>query len=383
LGGAVTVPDPIRLLEPRGEVTLTLAAIGDVGVAGRARARAARDGLDAVFAAVAGPLRAADVGFANLELPVADPQDVRPGRNPEFHHDDAVPAALARAGVNVVSLANNHLMDFGPRGLERTRAACAAAGLLAVGAGATLDQARAPARLTVRGRRVVVAAYAAVGEDRATADRPGVAPLDPALVARDLAALRAEADVLVVSLHWGSMYVDYPPPRVLDAWQAIAPHADVVLGHHPHVTQGWRREGGRLVLFSLGDACFDAEAGDVVATVAAGVRSDSGVFTVRCADEPGLDLAPVVLDPDGVPSRPDAARRERLVARLVALAAGLDEARERFAAEGAPRLVRYELESLATHLRRGRLDRALALVGSLRPRHLPVLWKALWRRGRP
>jgi hypothetical protein len=66
----------------------------------------------------------------------------------------------------------------------------------------------------------------------------------------------------------------------------------------------------------------------------------------------------------------------------VTLAAGLDHARERFAAEGAPRLVRYEIESLVTYLKQGRLDRAFGLLGSVRPRHLPVLWKALLRLGR-
>jgi poly-gamma-glutamate synthesis protein (capsule biosynthesis protein) len=112
-----------RLLEPVGPVRLSLAAIGDVGVIGSARARAAREGWDAVFAAVAPALRAADLGFANLEMPVAEAGQVRPGRSPEFRHDAQVLPALARAGVRVLALANNHIMDCGPRGLEHTLSA--------------------------------------------------------------------------------------------------------------------------------------------------------------------------------------------------------------------------------------------------------------------
>ncbi|HYM80222.1 MAG TPA: CapA family protein, partial [Candidatus Limnocylindria bacterium] len=114
----------MQLLEPQGEVRMRIAAIGDVAVIGSARARARRDGYDAVLEALGPGLRAADVGFANLEMPVGAPEWVRPGRAPEFWNEPDLIPALVRAGVHVVSLANNHLMDCGPRGLERTRAAC-------------------------------------------------------------------------------------------------------------------------------------------------------------------------------------------------------------------------------------------------------------------
>ncbi|HTR97438.1 MAG TPA: CapA family protein, partial [Candidatus Acidoferrales bacterium] len=167
------------LLASEGEERLTLAALGDVGVIGSGRARAAREGVDSAFRVAAEALRAADVAFANLEFPVAEPGTVRPDRSPEFRHDADVPAALARAGVRVVSLATNHMMDAGSEGLRRTFAACEAAGMRAVGAGANLEEARRPARLEARGQRVVVLAYAQAGvADRASATGPGVAPLD-------------------------------------------------------------------------------------------------------------------------------------------------------------------------------------------------------------
>ncbi len=373
----------MRLLEPTGRVTMRLAAVGDVAVLARARARAHRDGFDAPLTALAPALRSADWGFANLEFPVAEAAWVEPGRAAEFHHDPELPAALVRAGVRVVSLANNHLMDCGERGLLRTLETCRAAGLEAIGAGPDLDEARRPARFELAGRRVRVLAYATPSENAATSSRAGFAPLEESVVRADLERWRGEADLLVVSAHWGSMYVDYPPPRVMEWAERLERWgADLVLGHHPHVMQGFRRHGRALTLFSLGDAVFDPAAGDFEATIAGVSRRESAVFTVLIADAPGLDLAPLALDATGVPGLATGAEGEAIAARLVRLSAGLEDAGARFAAESAPQLLRYELESLGTYLRQRRFGRVARLLGSVRPRHLPLLWSALRRMGR-
>jgi poly-gamma-glutamate synthesis protein (capsule biosynthesis protein) len=271
------------------------------------------------------------------------------------------------------------MLDCGVAGLEQTRAACAAAGIATVGAGASLAEARRPACFEVKGVRVVVLAYATPSEQQARADRAGVAPLEDGLLREDLTRWRSRADVLVVSVHWGSMYVDYPPPRVVETAELLAGlGADLILGGHPHVTQGWRRRGRALTLFSLGDLVLDPAAGDFEARVASEARRESGVFTALMAEEPGLELAPLTLDPDGVP-QPAGERAEQQRARLERLSAGLDHAAERWAAECAPVLLRYELQSLGTYLRQGRIGRIAKLLAALRPRHLPLLWQALRR----
>ena len=374
----------MRLLEPEGAPLATFAAIGDVGVLGAARRRTAREGWDAPFAALRPLLAPADVAFANLEFPVGERAWVRPGRADEFFHDAEVPAALARAGIRVVSLANNHMMDCGERGLERTLEMCRAAGLATVGAGRNLAEACEPAVLEVRGRRVVVLAFATATRDAAGAASAGVAPLEAALVEQALASWRPRADVLVVSAHWGSMYVDYPPPRVTEMARVLAAGgADVVLGHHPHVLQGAERLGRTLVAYSLGDAVFDGRSGDFEAEVAATTRLESGVVTVQaCERAHGLDFRPLRLDGDGLPALPGETAAQAQASRFAALSAGLADAAARFAAEGAPTLLKYELQSLGTYVRQGRWDRVAKLLGSVRPRHLPLLWQAVVRRGR-
>jgi len=360
---------------------MTVAAIGDVGLVGGARERARREGHDAPFRALAPALHAADLAFANLEMPFGRAAWIEPMRTAEFWQDAEVAAGLARAGVRVVSLANNHTMDCGVRGLERTLEACRAAGLAVVGAGADLAAARVPARLEVRGLRVVVLAYAATHGDAARGDRAGVAPLDAEVIREDLARWRPEAEVLIVSAHWGSMYVDYPPPRVLDHARAIEEQgADLILGHHPHVLQGYRRRGRCLTLFSLGESVFHSRAGDFHATLASELRRESAVFTAALADEPGLDIEPLWLDEDGFPIAADPALAARIRERLIRISARLDEASERYQVESAPQLVGYELEKLGHYVRQGRLDKIVRMIGTFRPRHVPMLWQAV-RRG--
>lgn len=375
-------PRAVRLIAPEGEPRLSFAAIGDVGVIGSARLRAAREGYDAAFRVPAAALRAAELAFANLEFPVGASDWVRANRSSEFFHDDAVCAALARAGVRIVSLATNHAMDCGPRGLDRTLAACRDAGLLTAGAGANLEAAREPARLEVGGRRVTLLAYSQSTGDAAGPASPGVAPLEEAVMRADLARWRPESDVLIVSAHWGSMYVDYPPPRVTALARMLAGcGADLVIGHHPHVLQGAERIERTLVLYSLGDSVFNCRAGDFHAEVAAETRLASGVFTALVTSgAPGLDVAPYRLDDDGFPIEPDAATVAALAERLRTLSAGLSDAAGRFASEAAPRLLQYELQSIGQYARQGRWDKIAKIVLAVRPRHLPVLWQALRRR---
>jgi poly-gamma-glutamate synthesis protein (capsule biosynthesis protein) len=371
----------VRLLEPRGALRMKVAALGDVGLVGSGRARARREGADAAFQALAPALRAADLGFANLEMPFGQADWVEPSRTAEFWQDAEVAGGLARAGVHVVSLANNHTMDCGVRGLERTLAACGTAGLQGVGAGKDLEAARAPARCEVSGLRVVVLAYAATHGDAAAPGRAGVAPLDADVIAEDMARWRPEADVLIVSAHWGSMYVDYPPPRVIELARAIEDQgADLVLGHHPHVLQGFRRRGRCLTLFSLGEAAFNSRSGDFHASLASELRRESAVFTCWLAETPGLDLFPLWLDPDGFPTPADTALATRIGERITRISTRLEEAADRYHAESAPQLVGYELEKLGHYVRQGRFDKILRMIGTFRPRHVPMLWHAM-RRG--
>jgi hypothetical protein len=156
---------------------------------------------------------------------------------------------------------------------------------------------------------------------------------------------------------------------------------DLVLGHHPHVLQGYRRRGRTLTLFSLGDAVLDPASGDFEAEVAGEARRATGVFTASLGAAPGLDFTPLRLDAEGVPEAVTGADEAAVRERVLRLAAGLEGAESRFASESAPMLLRYEWQSLTTYVRQGRWGRVARLLTSLRPRHVPMLWSALRHRG--
>ncbi len=370
----------MRLLEPGGTGSIRIAAIGDVAIVGSGRDRARTNGYDRVFETLVPTLSRAHLAFANLEMPVGESSWLRSGATAGFFHDAEVVAALARAGVHVVSLANNHVMDCGERGLRRTLDTCAAAGVATVGAGANLTAARSPWSTTVAGHRVVVLAYAVAGEDAARARRAGVAPLDDGLLREDLAHWRKQSDVLVVSVHWGSMYVDYPPPYVLRKARLIESlGADLVLGHHPHVLQGFSRSGSTLTLFSLGDGAFTPGAGEIRAMEGAERRRSTGVFTALMAHSPGLEMEPFLLDADGFPHAVSSAMASSHRNHMRALAQGIREAEQRFLSESVPALVRYEIDAALQYLRQRRFDRLARLAAAVRPRHVAMIWRAAWR----
>ncbi|MCX6361992.1 MAG: CapA family protein [Armatimonadetes bacterium] len=256
--------------------TVTIAAAGDVmldrGVAMRIRRR----GVTYPWAKVRGILTAADIAFANLECPISDTAE----RTPKLFCFRAKPAyagGLAWAGIRVVSLANNHTLDCGRRGLLHTMAWLRKQGIGWCGAGATLEEALEPHVVTVRGVRVAFVAFSRFAAETSMLDstRPTVAYASEANVRAAVGRARRLADVVVASFHWGDEYSRRPngAQRHL-AQAAVEAGADLVLGHHPHVLQPAARHApGRtarpsLVAYSLGNFVFDARN---TATVSTGV----------------------------------------------------------------------------------------------------------------
>ncbi len=242
----------------------TLVAVGDIMLSRYVATLASRSPDPAFpFGDVRDLISGADLAFANLENPVAEGKPVV-GRGLIFRMNPELVPRLASAGFDVLSIANNHMTDAGLAGVGSTHAFLAAAGLAVAGAGETEAAARAPALLTVGDQTVAFLAYADPRFYKqvrfATDHSAGVAKADEAAIATDIAAARALADVVIVSLHAGTEYRDAPDTtqeRLVQA--AAAAGADLVLGHHPHVLQPLRWESGVPVAYSLGNFVFDQE----------------------------------------------------------------------------------------------------------------------------
>jgi len=220
-------------------------------------------------------LAEADIALVNLESPIT----IRGTKVPKpfnFRMHPRYLAALSETGIDVVSIANNHIWDYGREGLFDTILYLDSVGIQHVGAGITPEEARRAVLLSVKGRKVGFLAYYGGGEAPvASGTRPGVAGRDLASIVADIRRLRKSDDsvFVVVVLHWGAELAPVPDRLQQDfGRKVIDAGADAVIGHHPHVLQGIERYGRGVIVYSLGNFIFG---GNSRATY------DTGLFEIR------------------------------------------------------------------------------------------------------
>src|SRR3990167_3789492 len=154
-----STPAPVAAPAAR-PVEWRIAAVGDIMLAGTAAPELRKYGYDYPFEQTRDILKQAQIVFGNLEGPLTDGGAVGTVKQYVFRSPpDQVAPALARAGFNIVSLANNHTLDYGPEGLEDTRAALDKAGIRYAGAGRNVTEARQPVYMMADGTSVAFLAY--------------------------------------------------------------------------------------------------------------------------------------------------------------------------------------------------------------------------------
>ena len=248
---------------PAPKDTLRLYAVGDINLGrGFAKRQIVKGDTLYSFRLLRDTLRGADIAFGNLESPIAPAQAAD---SPEvFRAPAAAARALAKAGFDIVSTANNHAWDAGQGGVEETMLQLASAGVRFVGSGKGRDVARQPVVVKRHGWRVAFFAVTRAWNPapytfarHAGAD--WVAWGDTAWVGPAIRALkrRGGADLVVVSVHGGHEYVDEPPDYHSALLRGLVDvGADLVLGHHPHVLQPVVWYKGKPIVQSLGNFVF-------------------------------------------------------------------------------------------------------------------------------
>ncbi len=207
-------------------------------------------------------LRKHDIVFGNLESGIANDTShpFFPNKPYNFAASPIAATALKEAGFTILSLANNHMLDFGPNEPAVTRSLLQKQGLFPFGAGKDISEARQPVILTRNGVRFGFLGYGVAHSRAVYAQRSqaGIAPISMNDIRKDILALRGQADVLIVSLHWGMEYENTPSKKQREeAHQIIDWGADLIIGHHPHVMQGIEIYKNRLIAYSLGNFVFD------------------------------------------------------------------------------------------------------------------------------
>lgn len=244
--------------------------------------------------------KASDIGIVNLELPLTTSEE-KADKAINLKADPKIAASLKKAGIDVVSFANNHACDYGKQGLSDTLTHLENASVYKVGAGQNIEEAFEPVIQEVNGLKIAhiglctalptgfganenrpgvapVRAKSRFYIDSVTLDeQPGMAPwVETATVEDDLAyacekikAIKADADVLIAQVHWGVPHgwsalfqgplADYQQPM---AHALIDAGVDIIMGHHPHVVHGVEKYQNGLIVYSLGNFLFHSMSED-------------------------------------------------------------------------------------------------------------------------
>jgi len=205
-------------------------------------------------------LSGADLTLANFENPVIRDSVYHPDAT-TFTGDLRLMPELDQAGIDGVTLGNNHILDAGTTGLEETMGHLDDAGIEHAGAGMDLAQAREPMIFDVGGTKIGVLSYMGVPNYDwawATKTAPGTAPLLQNLMEEDIKGLRPKVDLIVVSPHWGIEYMATPEPeQVKLAHAAVDAGADVFIGGHAHWPKGIEMYKGKPIYYGVGNFLLD------------------------------------------------------------------------------------------------------------------------------
>lgn len=249
--------------------SITFAFVGDIMLAGRVGRKVVQTGdYGYPFEHVKQIFQQADIVFGNLEVVLSGKSITEnrkiPGKGYVFKVPPLFGQALKAGGLTMVSLANNHALDGGRKGLLDTLNALDHYGIRYVGAGRNFDHAYSMKVIERKGRKIGFLAFTDLINKpggRPTMTKPGVALLKgKEKFALDLIrTAAAKADLLVVSVHWGIEGATRPSWRQKQwARKFIEAGADIVIGHHPHRVQPVEVYKGKIIAYSLGNFVFDS-----------------------------------------------------------------------------------------------------------------------------
>lgn len=253
--------------QPDTAKSITINFVGDILAARTIESTMRKNGYDYPFQKIHEELADADITFANLETPLIGNQETgktTPGGLTVFRGDVDFAKALKDAGIDIVSIANNHMKDQGEDGVVSTINALEAVKVAHAGAGIDLNQARKLAIIEKNGIKVGFLAYNdtdVVPPSTYANNSPqsGTNTMDQNRLVEDIGNARAQVDILVVSMHSGTEYITSKPNsrQTAFAHAAIDAGSDMVIGHHPHVLQPMEIYKNKYIFYSLGNFVFD------------------------------------------------------------------------------------------------------------------------------
>ncbi|WP_346709387.1 CapA family protein [Phocaeicola salanitronis] len=205
-------------------------------------------------------LKAADYAIANFEFPVIGPSNKPiPKCGPTLGGDPSAVDAIAQAGFNIVTIANNHILDHGEESMKYTINLLKENGLKVVGVGENIEQASLPLIVHKDGNERLGIINCCEHEfSIASETQAGACPLNPIQQWYEIKELRNEVDYILVIVHGGHEHYQLPSPRMKETYRFfIDAGADAVVNHHQHCYSGYEIYNGKPIFYGLGNFLFD------------------------------------------------------------------------------------------------------------------------------
>lgn len=251
----------IHRAQPKPSATVTMIAVGDIMLSRHVGTKMFEAGDWLLpFNHLSSVLASADITVGNLESPFYD-QGPRAREGMVFKAEPKAVVGLVKSGFDVLTLANNHILNQGVAGLNYTLNYLAQNNISAIGAGENFTAAHRPVIVEREGLKLAFLGYSYDGyNDQAGNVKPVVAGLDIEQMKKDVTAAKLIADQVIVEMHAGTEYTNQPNLVQQNfAHAAVAAGADLVIGHHPHWPQIVENYQGKWIFYSLGNFVFDQE----------------------------------------------------------------------------------------------------------------------------
>ncbi|MDD4988886.1 MAG: CapA family protein [Candidatus Pacebacteria bacterium] len=251
----------ISLPTPTPEKDVEIDAVGDIMLSRTVAKRMRQNGDDYPFRNIKDEMASADVAVANLENPITAGREIQNGEM-VLRANPGAELTLKDAGFSLVSLGNNHSMNFGEKGILDTMRFLSNAGILFAGAGANSIDATAPVFVEKSGIKFAFLSYVdssfTPASYEATSLKPGVAFMNIPEMEVAVREAKLQADFVIILMHAGLEYSASTTKAQREfAHAAIDAGAEMIIGAHPHVVEPLEKYNGKYIFYSLGNFIFD------------------------------------------------------------------------------------------------------------------------------
>lgn len=272
----------IRSSVPNGQ-TVRIIAVGDIGFSGGIRKKyGAHGNYDEIFSEIKPIVDSGDLFFGNLESPLITSSTA----TDLFAGDPSAITCLQTPGITILHLANNHIVDYGQSGFESTINILKENNILPIGVGKNLEEAKQLTRFVINGIRI-----GWLGCGRTNIDQKSGSPVywefNNEELLQEVRRAKTEVDVLIISLHTGLMYLDFPDPLLKNQVEEMfSSGASLVLVHHAHVLQSIQvLQNGSICCYNLGNFLMDSQEGNIVVPILQKEQNESAIFSFDVGKE--------------------------------------------------------------------------------------------------